>query len=126
MPSPPGRWFAVILLQYNLRDPFWDRDAGLFHEGFKANGVDSRFVALGDPAMEQRPDLVLASQPQMEDPAWWRQWNLEGVVLYSWALPRFTRVTRALIAAPAAARRISPAPRICAVSDPRPLCHRAG
>jgi hypothetical protein len=32
----------------------------------------------------------------MEDPAWWRQWNLEGVVLYSWALPRFTRVTRAL------------------------------
>ena len=96
MPPPPGRWFAVILLQYNLRDPFWDRDAGLFHEGFKANGVDSRFVALGDPAMVQRPDLVLASQPQMEDPAWWRQWKLEGVVLYSWALPRFTRVTRAL------------------------------
>ncbi len=63
MPSPPGRWFAVILLQYNLRDPFWDRDAGLFHEGFKANGVDSRFVALGDPAMVQRPDLVLAPSP---------------------------------------------------------------
>jgi glycosyltransferase involved in cell wall biosynthesis len=95
-PSRPGRWFAVILLQYNLRDPFWDRDAGLFYEGFKANGVDSRFVALGDPSIEQRPDLVLASQSQMEDPAWWRQWELEGVVLYSWALPRFTNITRAL------------------------------
>jgi glycosyltransferase involved in cell wall biosynthesis len=90
-----GRWFAVILLRYNTHDPFWDRDAGLFFEGFKANGIDTRFVALGDPYEDENRGLVLAPQNQMEDPAWWRQWGLEGIVLYSWALPRFTGVVRA-------------------------------
>jgi glycosyltransferase involved in cell wall biosynthesis len=91
-----GRWFAVILLRYNDHDPFWTRDAGLFFQGFKANGVDTRFVLMGDPYPGQDPAMVLASQAQMEDPAWWRQWGLTGVALYSWALPRFTAVARAV------------------------------
>jgi glycosyltransferase involved in cell wall biosynthesis len=94
--SARGRWFAVILLQYNDHDPFWDRDAGLFFEGFRANGVDSRFVALGKPTVCEERGLILAPQEQMEDPGWWKQWNLEGVVLYSWALPRFTGVAKAI------------------------------
>jgi glycosyltransferase involved in cell wall biosynthesis len=91
-----GRWFAVILLRYNNHDPFWTRDAGLFFQGFKANGVDTRLVLLGDPYPSQDPAMLLASQAQMEDPGWWRQWGLTGVVLYSWALPRYTKIAMAI------------------------------
>jgi glycosyltransferase involved in cell wall biosynthesis len=94
-----GRWFAVIAMKYFESGGFWDRDAGLFYQGFRANGIDSRLVAIGEPCVRQDKPLILAPQSQMEDPNWWKQWNLTGVVLYSWALPRFMGITRAIKAA---------------------------
>lgn len=92
----PGRWFAVLVMKYFEGGGFWDRDAGMYLQGFQALGIDARFVALGEPAVSTDRPLILCAQAQMEDAQWWRQWNLEGVVLYSWALPRFTGIIRAL------------------------------
>jgi glycosyltransferase involved in cell wall biosynthesis len=32
----------------------------------------------------------------MMDANWWRQWHLEGVLLYAWALPRYEPIARAI------------------------------
>lgn len=94
--SRKTRWFTAIPMQYREGEAFWGRDAGLFCLGFIANGVESRFVALGDPAVRKDRPLILCGLAQMEDPNWWKQWNLDGVVLYSWALPQYEPIARAI------------------------------
>lgn len=49
--------------------------------------------------MDKRTDLILGTLQQLSSPEWWKQWGLHGVVLYSWALPKFTPVIRAIKAA---------------------------
>jgi len=75
---------------------FWDRDAALVSEGFRKLGLESKFIALGDPAIKQDRPLILCRLEQMMDAAWWRQWELEGVLLYAWALPRYEPIARAI------------------------------
>jgi glycosyltransferase involved in cell wall biosynthesis len=83
-------------MDYWEGEDFWVRDAGLFCLGFRAIGVDARFVALGTPAVREDVPLILCSPAQMEEASWWSQWGLEGVVVYSWALPRYTKIVRAI------------------------------
>jgi len=92
----PQRWFSCIVMNYFEGGGFWDRDAGLLYQGFRRTGIDSRFVALGEPHVDEDRGLILASRTQMETPAWWKQWGLDGVVLYSWALPRYTPIASAI------------------------------
>jgi glycosyltransferase involved in cell wall biosynthesis len=94
-----GRWFTVLLMQYYENPSFWERDAGLFHQGFRSLGIDSYFVALGEDRVDKERRLMLCPQAKLQDPSWWRQWELEGVVLYSWAIPKFEPIARAIKAA---------------------------
>src|SRR5258706_13152289 len=98
-PTSQLRWFSVILRPYRDDEPFWSRDAGVWCKAFQMIGVDSKLVALGEPAERQSPPLLLAPLEQMKDPAWGRQWHLDGVVLFSWALPQYEPVARAIKAA---------------------------
>lgn len=42
------------------------------------------------------PGLLRTEYSNLEDPAWWKSLDLDGVILYSWAAPRFTSVARAI------------------------------
>lgn len=81
-------------MQFREVPEFWQRDAGLVCLGFRALGSDARFVALGTPAVREDLPLVLATSEQIKDPAWWRQWRLEGVV--QWGSPRQEALARAI------------------------------
>jgi glycosyltransferase involved in cell wall biosynthesis len=91
-----GRWYCAIALEYAENGGFWDRDGALVSEGFRKLGVDSKFMAVGEPRVERDRPLILGSLAQMSDPAWWRQWDLDGILLYAWALPRFESIARAV------------------------------
>lgn len=93
-----ARWFAAIPLWYDEKEhpTFWGRDAALWCGGFQALGVDSKVVALGEPGQRKDRPLILCTPAQMQDAGWWKQWNLDGVVLYSWALPRYEPIARAI------------------------------
>jgi glycosyltransferase involved in cell wall biosynthesis len=95
-PQIPGRWFCAIPMTYSDDAGFWDRDAGLVCQGFRALGMDSKFIALGPPSQREDVPLILSSLAQMTDTNWWRQWKLEGVLLYAWALPRYEPIARAI------------------------------
>ena len=60
----------------------WSRDGGLVCLGFRSQGVDSKFVSLGEPKVCENAPWIHATDAQMRDPAWWRQWQLRGVVLW--------------------------------------------
>ena len=95
----PGRWFCAIPVPYSEDGGFWERDSGLVVQGFRKLGVDSRFVALGPPTQREDKPLILCTLDQMMDPSWWRQWNLQGVLLHAWALSRYEPIARAIKAA---------------------------
>lgn len=82
--NTPRRWFTAISMVFSEVPEFWQRDAGLVCMGFRTLGTDARFVALGTPAVREDLPLVLATAEQMRDAAWWRQWGVEGVVLWGW------------------------------------------
>jgi glycosyltransferase involved in cell wall biosynthesis len=94
------RWFTAIPMPYAEIEAFWSRDAGLLCLGLQAAGAEAKFLALGDPATagNGRP-LVLAPLEDWERADWWRRWQLDGVVLYAWALGRYARVAAAIRAA---------------------------
>jgi glycosyltransferase involved in cell wall biosynthesis len=96
VPQKPGRWFCAIPMAYDENAGFWERDAALVCLGFRKLGMDSKFIALGQPSQCEDPPLILSTLEQMMDPNWWRQWNLEGVLLYAWALPRYEPIARAI------------------------------
>lgn len=90
------RWFTAIPLPYSERGAFWDRDMGLICLGLKEAGVDARFVALGQPGVHDDVPLVLGKLEDLQTADWWRQWNLDGVALASWAAPRYEPLARAI------------------------------
>ena len=97
--APVKTWLTMIPMEFRDIPEFWQRDAGLVCLGFRAIGVESKFIALGAAPPRQDLPLMLASRSQMEDAAWWRQWQPEGVVL--WAAHGIHAIARAIKAAEA-------------------------
>lgn len=64
--------------------------------GLSDVGIETRAVMPGPPMADDDPRLIRTEYRNLEDPAWWASHHLDGVVLYSWADPKFTQVARAI------------------------------
>lgn len=103
-----GKKFRVLLLKtlriytctpvdFEGDEGFFRRDSGLFSRGLRANGAESMAVMPGprrDNDLEK--ELIRTDLGNLSSPDWWTQWKLDGLVLYSWASPRFTSVAEAV------------------------------
>jgi len=98
MANPP-RWLTATPLNYGGNPQFWERDAGLLCLGLRELGVDARLVLLGEPTEFRDAPLITGRREDFANPAWWSRWGATGVVLNSWAAPRFEPVARAIKAA---------------------------
>lgn len=94
-----GKWLTAIPLAYTEYPGYWERDGGLMCLGLQALGIESKFVALGDPETRSPHPLILATLEQMKDEHWWRRQEAEGVMIYSRGAPRFEPIVRAIKAA---------------------------
>lgn len=94
--SPSPSWLTVAPMHYREDGGFWDRDPGLLALSFRDLGVDCSFVAFGDKTPETNRPLILGSPRELEDPGWWGQWKADCVVLYSWGMPRYEPIARAI------------------------------
>jgi hypothetical protein len=66
------------------------RDAGLLCIGLQQIGVESRFVTLaGRTPAPDDARIIVATREEMRDARWWKQWNAEGVILFTWADPQY-------------------------------------
>jgi len=91
------KWFTCTPYRFPGDQSFFNRESGLLCKGFQEIGVDSKAVMPG-PAVEndQANDLIRTDYKNLEDADWWRQFNLDGVVLYAWGLPKYTAIARAI------------------------------
>lgn len=78
---------------------FFTRESGLFSRGLLSLGVDSISV-MPEPAMKN-DEIGLLRVPyiQLESSDFWRSLKLDGLILYSWAAPRYLPIARAVRAA---------------------------
>ena len=75
---------------------FFSRDTGLLCHGLRRLGVESRVVLLAGAEVQAHPDVLRASAAEMQDSGFWKDRNLDGVVLYAWLLPEYRGIVSAI------------------------------
>lgn len=90
------RWFTCTPVAFGGGADFFARDSGLMCRGFQSLGIESRAVMPGERKAEDAADLIRTEFNNLESAAWWRNQNLDGVVLYAWGAPKFRKVASAI------------------------------
>jgi glycosyltransferase involved in cell wall biosynthesis len=74
---------------------FFGRDSGLFAAALLDLGIESRAIMPGPAMANDDPRLIRTDYPNLESTDWWKTLQLDGLVLYSWAAPRYNKVAEA-------------------------------
>ena len=80
-------------------ETFFSRESGMFSRGLSLLGIESRAVMPGLPREGDDAALIRTRFENLQDPNWWKSHDLDGVILYSWAAPRYTPIAKAIRAA---------------------------
>ena len=90
------KWHTCTPVRFSGDTGFFARDSGLMSCGLSGLGIESRAVMPGPPMADDDPRLIRTEYGNLEDPVWWASHHLDGVVLYSWADPKYTKVASAI------------------------------
>ena len=75
---------------------FFARESGLLSRGLKTIGIESCAV-MPTPAQDGDEDgLIRAPMEHLQDPTWWKEQCLDAVVFFSWAMPKYTAISKAI------------------------------
>lgn len=96
--SPMRKIYTCTPISFHADERFWIRDTGLICDHLRFMGVESKCVlCLPNHDNDVRTEHVLRVTPrELRSVSWWKQQQLDGVVLYSWALPQFLLIARAV------------------------------
>jgi hypothetical protein len=75
---------------------FFSRDSGLLSVGLSMNGIDSIAVMPGPSMPEDDPRLIRTDYRNLSDAAWWQEQSPDAVIFFSWAMPQYTPIARAI------------------------------
>jgi|694.fasta_scaffold110456_2 glycosyltransferase involved in cell wall biosynthesis len=90
------RVFTCTPVAFEGDNRFFTRDSGLFSRGLSLLGVESLPVMPEPPWKTDRSDLLRVPYSRLEDWDFWRSLRLDGLILYSWAAPRYLPIARAV------------------------------
>lgn len=91
--------FTCTPVRFKGNYSFFARDSGLFSVGLNSLGIESRPIMPGPPMENDDPRLIRTDYANLECPDWWSSMRLDGLILYSWAAPRFNAIAKAVHAA---------------------------
>lgn len=74
---------------------FFSRESGLYCRTFQSLGIESKAIMLAPGFLQDAEDVLRARYEDLCDPRWWSSLNLDGLVLYSWAAPRYNAIALA-------------------------------
>ena len=78
---------------------FFTRESGLFSRGLVDLGIDSISVMPGPARPDDEDCLLRVPYHQLESHEFWQSLGLDGLILYSWAAPRYLKIAKAVRAA---------------------------
>ena len=89
--------YTCTPVSFRANDVFFIRDSGLFCKTLIQMGIESKSVMpLPYHEDDQKEDLIRTSMRNLKSAVWWKSLEIDGVILYSWAVPRYTAVARAI------------------------------
>ena len=83
-------------IRYKGDHTFFARDSGLLSVGLQMNGVESYAVMPGPSMPDDDPRLIRTDYANLSDTAWWRAQECEAVIFFSWAMPEYTVIAKAI------------------------------
>jgi len=92
----PLRVYSCTPVSFIGDESYFSRESGMHSRGLAKLGIESRAVMANPAYPVDFPELLRTDYNNLESAEWWRRLNLDGVILYSWAAPRFNRVAEAL------------------------------
>lgn len=96
--APAKRIYTCTPVAFSGKGGFWIRDTGLICRSLQKAGVESKCIMplpwYGDE--DNKESLIRVSMAELESPKWWKSLQLDGLVLYSWALPKYIKIARAV------------------------------
>jgi hypothetical protein len=74
---------------------FFSRDSGLCCRALQSLGAEAR-VVMPEPIWDDEPDVQRVPYRRLHDSAFWKEQQVEAVILYAWADPRYASIARAI------------------------------
>lgn len=91
------RIFTCTPKCFSGSDTFFARDTGLICRTLQSLGVESKSILLLPHVDgEYENDVLRTTLKNLESADWWRELELDGVVLYSWGMRQYNRVAKAI------------------------------
>jgi glycosyltransferase involved in cell wall biosynthesis len=90
------RIFTCTPIAFKGDHTFFARDSGLLSVGLGMNGIESRPIMPGMEEPDDDPRLIRTHYENLLDPAWWKSNSPDAVVFFSWAMPQYTPIARAI------------------------------
>lgn len=90
------RVFTCTPVDFMGNESFFSRDSGMFCKGLLENGVLSQSIMPGLRRSDDDDLLIRTNHKNLCEESWWKSMNLDAVILYSWAAPRYTPVAKAI------------------------------
>lgn len=90
--------YTCTPVAFHANRGFHIRDSGLIARHLRLLGLESKCI-MPLPYYDddtERDNLIRVEMEKLRDPAWWRSLGIDGVVLYSWAAPRYGSIARAI------------------------------
>lgn len=75
---------------------FFARDSGLVCRALQVVGVESKAIMPLPSASTDESDLIRTAYTNLEDSNWWKALDIDGLVFYSWADPKYTAIAKAV------------------------------
>jgi len=90
------RVFTCTPVDFAGGESFFSRDSGMFCRGLISIGIESRAIMPGPSRVGDDPLLIRTDPQNLKNASWWLTHELDAVILYSWAAPRFTPIAEAI------------------------------
>ena len=90
------RVFTCTPIAFRGDHTFFTRDSGLLSIGFGMNDFESYPVLPGSAQPDDDPRLIRTPYSSLIDPDWWKSHSPAAVVFFSWAMPQYTPIARAI------------------------------
>ena len=91
------RWYTCTPVSFRGDEStFFSRDSGAFCRAFQALGVESKAVMPTPAYDDDDPSLIRTEYRNLESAEWWKQFRLDGVLLYVWSTAKYRPIVEAI------------------------------
>jgi glycosyltransferase involved in cell wall biosynthesis len=90
------RVFTCTPIAFDGSERFFNRDSGLFCRALSLLGVESQAIMPEPSFKDDQKDLIRVPYRYLECKSFWSSLKLDGLILYSWASPRYQKIAEAV------------------------------